>query len=120
MARGFAKWASIRRLHDGSKRFELRFNLTYTSDAGSVYVTPKGFLTDLASIPRFLWTFFPPHGLYLSAAIQHDFHCEADWISRKEGDQLFLEAMRYSNVPDWKARIIYSAIRGYAILWRIK
>ena len=111
---GFDEWASVRRLHDGTGRFTLTRDLTYRSDAGSVYVVKRGFNTDLASIPRFLWSLLPPHDRYLSAAILHDYFCESEWVSRLDGDKLFLEAMGHSNVANWKRKIIYLSVRLYA------
>ena len=116
---GFSSWAVIQRLHDNTGRFRLVKDLVYTTEAGSVYTVPKGFKTDLASIPQWLWSMLPSHGLYLSASILHDYFCESDFISRKDGDKLFLEAMKYSNVLKFKRHIIYYAVRVYAIMCRI-
>ena len=120
MMAGFEHWAVITRLHDGSGKFVLVDDLNYKTMSGSVYQVKAGFHTDLASVPRFLWPWFPPADLYLSAAVLHDFFCESDWISRKDGDRIFYEAMRLSNVPDWKASVVYWGVRLYAILMRIK
>ncbi len=108
---GFEQWAEIRHLHDGTDDFVLTNNLVYHSNGGSVYTVDAGFVTDLASIPRFLWSLYPPHGLYLSAAILHDKFCKASWISRKEGDILFREAMSHSHVGAFDRFIIYQGVR---------
>ena len=42
----------------------------YTRNGVSV---PKGFVTDLASTPRMLWSIYPPFGKYLAGAIVHDY-----------------------------------------------
>jgi len=120
MAVGFDEWAVIQRLHDGTGHFKLLRDLMYRSEAGSVYVVPRGFKTDLASVPRWLWPIFNPSGLFMSAAILHDHFCENDWISRKDGDKIFLEAMLHSNVPRWKRYCIYAAVRAYAVVLGIK
>src|SRR4051812_2279337 len=36
-------------------------------------VAPAGFVTDLASIPRIVWSVYPPDGPWVKAAIIHDF-----------------------------------------------
>lgn len=36
-------------------------------------LVPKGFVSDLTSIPWFLWPFFPPDGPYQKAAVIHDY-----------------------------------------------
>ena len=115
---GFNNWAVISRLHDGSGKFHLIKELVYTAKSGTVYTVPKGFATDLASIPKGLWSIFPPHGLYLSASILHDFFCVSSFISRKNGDHLFLEAMEYSNVSKLKRYVIYLAVRSYSLIMR--
>ena len=117
---GFEKWAAVSRLHDGSGRFQLLQDLIYHSGSGSRYIVPRGFKTDLASIPKLLWNIYPPHGLYLSASILHDYFCVSDWISRADGDKLFLEAMSHSNVGKIARHIIYYAVRAFAIVLRIK
>lgn len=117
---GFKKWAVTSRLHDGSGKFKLMLDLTYTTLVGTVYTVPRGFQTDFASTPRILWSIFPPHGLYLSAAILHDYFCESDWISRKDGDDLFLEAMGQSHVGKITKILIYGAVRLFAIIMRVK
>ncbi|EOK4349625.1 DUF1353 domain-containing protein [Escherichia coli] len=33
---------------------------------------PVGYVTDLASVPRILWSVFPPHGRYAKATIIHN------------------------------------------------
>lgn len=113
-------WAVLVPLQDGSGKWRLFKDLIFESKFGTVYTVPKGFTTDLASIPRFLWPVFPPFGKYDSAAILHDWFCEHNWISRYDGDRLFLEAMSVSNVPRWKRYLIYWAVRAYAIVMRIK
>lgn len=115
----FEDWAIIQRLHDGSGEFRLVAPLVF-HHGGVVYTVPTNFHTDLASIPRVLWSIFPPHGLYLSAAVLHDYFCERGWISRLGGDKLFYVAMKASNVPTWKALCIYSAVRSYAVVRKIR
>jgi hypothetical protein len=52
------------------------------------FTVPKGFITDGASIPRFLWAFFTPfEGDTLAAALVHDYLYSqkyprylADWV----------------------------------------
>lgn len=117
---GFVSWAETRRAHDGTGRSELTKDLVYIADDGTAYVVRKGFKTDLASIPRFLWWFLPPLGNYKSAAILHDLNCETDDLTRKDGDKLLWESMKYSNIKLWKRIVIYAAVRAYAIAMRLK
>ena len=116
----FEKWAAVSRCHDGTGHFQLLQDLIYHTDCKSRYIVPRGFKTDLASIPKFLWNIYPPHGLYLSASILHDYFCENNWMSRKDGDKLFLEAMSHSNVSKFTRMVIYYAVRLFAIVMRKK
>jgi len=74
---------------------------------------PKGFVTDLASVPFLLWMIFPPHGPWAPAAVAHDYlysrFCEG--CSRFLADAIFRDLMHTLRV--WiPARIpIYYAVR---------
>lgn len=42
-------------------------------DPEELIIVPAGFVTDLASVPRMVWSFYPPDGPWAKAAIIHDF-----------------------------------------------
>jgi hypothetical protein len=46
---------------------------TYRTHAGDLITVPAGMTTDLASVPRFAWSLVPPDGLWIRAAVVHDF-----------------------------------------------
>lgn len=72
---------------------------------------PAGTITDLATVPRVLWTLFPPHGRYAKAAIVHDY-LYANAINTKAwADNVFLEAMTVLGVPAWRRMTMYWAVR---------
>ena len=71
---------------------------------------PRGFVTDLASIPSILWPVMPPTSRYTHAAIIHDYHYWMQTITRKEADEIFSIAMGELGVPGWKASAIYHAV----------
>lgn len=97
---------------------------------GVSIVVPTGFVTDLASIPRVVWTLigWTPDGLHRNAAIVHDFIYQrrgrvpaiyispARFFSRKECDQVFKEAMLSLGVSKIKANIMYGAVRTFGWL----
>lgn len=65
--------------------------------SNQVIYVDAGFITDFASIPKFLW-FLPYWAKYSKAAILHDWLYHAKQImdepcSRKRADDIFLEAM---------------------------
>ena len=80
---------------------------------------PIGFHTDFASIPRLLWAIFPRWGKYGNAAVVHDWlYCDQP-RSRREADDIFLEAMEVLEVPSWKKYFIYYAVRWFgSFAWR--
>ena len=55
------------------KKWELYKPITYVLCDGHVITIPKGFKTDLSSIPKILWGLFPPFGNFLLAALVHDY-----------------------------------------------
>ena len=72
---------------------------------------PKGFRTDLASVPRpFRWL-FPKSGKYNQAAVLHDWMCKFFYGTHRERCEIFLEAMEVLEVPKWKRVLMYWAVR---------
>ena len=58
-----------------------------TAGHGNISV-PKGFVTDLASIPRLFWTIFPPAAAYSYPAIIHDYLYWFQPCSRETADNI--------------------------------
>ena len=86
----------------------------YLSSKGEI-VVPLGYPSDGASVPRIFWSIFSPfNGDYFESAIIHDFlysNTSGYIFTRKECDQIFLEAM-YNQGVGWVTRnTIYSAVR---------
>ena len=57
----------------GAKWFSIYRALEITLSNGDVITIPAGFKTDLASVPKFLWSVFPPFGEGVLAYIIHDY-----------------------------------------------
>ena len=73
----------------------------------------RGFLTDLASVPQFLWPIFPPWERYGPAAVLHDYlyaRPEAEW-RREDADRVFRDVMRLLGVRTFERVSIYLAVR---------
>ena len=80
-----------------------------------------GFVTDFASIPRPLWSIWPPTGSYGKAAVIHDalyvlpYVQRADGamrrIVRREADAIFNEGMTVLGVNGFTRRTLYAGIR---------
>lgn len=93
--------------------------LSWQAKDGTVIEVAKGFVTDLASIPRLFWNILPPFGKYTLAAIVHDWLYRNHIGERKVADARLLEIMQECGVPWWQRQIIYRNVRlfGWAS-WR--
>ena len=89
---------------------DLVYHIGELSSAEVIYV-PVGYETDLASLPRFMWWLFPPHGKYSKAAIVHDYVYSNALGTKKQADKIFYEAMGVLGVPKWKRILMYWAVR---------
>ena len=78
------------------------------------FVVPRGFVTDLASVPRLFWTAFPPCGKYTPAAVVHDYlyWVQSPICDRECADKVLLVAMEESNVDELSRTAIFSAVRA--------
>lgn len=47
------------------------------------YTIPKGYVTDFASVPKFLWSILPPLGRHNLAALLHDWML--DYLAKNGG-----------------------------------
>lgn len=107
--------------------FRMAYLLRYLSDiAGGIIDVEAGFVTDLASIPVIFTIVVPKRGLYDPGAVVHDWlyktngiipvtaqdgHRFAGQFSRKECDDILLEAMTASGVPELLRQEIYLGVR---------
>jgi hypothetical protein len=101
----------------------LRKHCDYVSSNGTV-TAKAGTVTDLASIPRFAWTFVAPFEV-ARAAVLHDVLCitcgeKLDYVTDFEfeelrilTDKVFRLAMESSEpeIPSWKIKACYYAVR---------
>ncbi|RWX14321.1 DUF1353 domain-containing protein [Rhizobium leguminosarum] len=82
-----------------------------TSSLKSVTV-PKGFVTDLASIPRALWAILPRQALYTYPAIVHDFLYWFQPCTRDEADEILRLGMAQLGVSSATALAIFQSVRA--------
>ena len=79
------------------------------------YFIPKGFITDFASVPRALWWLVSPTDYsVLRASLLHDYLYRTGNCSRKHADRLFYRKLIEDGTPEWKAKLIYWAVRLFA------
>jgi hypothetical protein len=106
----------------------LQRDLSYRTGDGEERITvPAGFVTDLASIPRWCWTILPPDGPWVKAAIVHDFlyatagtgewkkrtdgRTRAEPYTRREADDIFREGLENRGVDSFRRSILWAAVR---------
>ena len=93
----------------------------YWNRAGNItkIVIPRGFTTDLASVPRIFQSIIPKLGHHIRPAIVHDFCYEGGSnLTRKEADEMFLEGMKQTKVSWLRRRVMWLAVRvGGRGLW---
>lgn len=72
---------------------------------GETITIKAGMITDLSSVPKFLWGLFPPYGNFLPAAIVHDWMYIEDYKRKELGDkvarwnadrEMLLQSMKYN------------------------
>lgn len=93
--------------------------LVYQSDvAQTTIVVPEGFETDFASVPRLPLAYLLTAESAHQAAVVHDYLYGTQEVDRQTADAVFLEAMRASGEPAWRARLMYWGVRlGGGIAW---
>ncbi len=85
---------------------------------------PSGFRTDLASVPRPMWSILPPFGKHSRAAIIHDYLYRtnglAGKLTRAQCDRIFYQIMRHNRVAIHRAWLMWLGVRiGGWLPWLI-
>ena len=97
--------------------YKLTKNLKIIIDK-KLYIIPEGFITDLASIPRFFWSVYSPmyYGFVLPAVIHDYFYRSGQIRSRIYADKIFLATLLKNGVSKATAYKFYIIVRifGFA------
>jgi hypothetical protein len=107
--------------------------LSYVRANGVEHTAPAGFECDGGSIPQLAWPLIghPLDGRFVRSCVIHDWLChlaragvelevkQLEWkpATRAHADSVFLETLRCEELPEWKARTMYAAVRVGAI-WK--
>jgi hypothetical protein len=75
------------------------------------FTVPRGFVTDLASIPRVFWSVLRPDGNYAYAAILHDYLYWTQTRPRKVADDIIRRSMLDFHVDPKSVAVIYEGVR---------
>lgn len=116
----------------GSDEWVLTRPLTYFTNVLNKFTAlpitaPRGFVNDLASIPRLFQSLIPKIGKHRYAAVTHDWmyykqgHIGNLRLSRKQADKIFLEGMKVAGVKWIRRHAMYQAVRaGGWRYWNLK
>jgi hypothetical protein len=74
---------------------------------------PKGFVTDLASIPPIFYSWLRPDGEYAFAAVIHDYLYWEQSRPKEEADEILKIAMQDLSVDSLKITAIYQAVSTF-------
>lgn len=112
---------------DGRTLWGVHEPISYITPAGDMITAPAGFVTDLASIPRFVSGLLPPDGPWVQATVFHDLLYATKgtglWrahacisrpvpYTRAEADQVLRDAMTDLGISGWRAWSIYQGVRA--------
>lgn len=103
----FKDWAVFQRV--GERKFRLILPLEFTTTDGGKYTVPRGYVSDLGSIPRCVWPLLPPSE-FPSAYFLHDYVTELELMPWCDATKLLHEAIVGSNGAKWKAWIICAGV----------
>ena len=77
---------------------DMQFAVAAEGRPPTTIVVPRGFVTDLASTPKSIWSVYPPFGKYLAAAVLHDYLYWKQSCARDDADKIFYQTMRDAGV----------------------
>lgn len=95
-----------------NKNYSVDENIEYYVGKGKIIV-PKGFITDLASVPECLQWVIKPYGEHSSSAILHDFlysKYNTYGINKMDSDKIFLKTMLKCGVEERVACYMFTAV----------
>jgi hypothetical protein len=112
----------------GPTTWALTLPLVWTGTKGDTFVVPTGFVTDFATVPRFLHWEVSPYGAYTRAAVLHDWLLVslAEWTDQtrnggalgwlppaisRDCDGIFRRVMEDLGVPWAKRWTMWTAVR---------
>ncbi len=92
--------------------WKLTLPLIYQSDvAQDTFVVPPGFITDLASVPRYPIVYFLAGGTSNEASVIHDWLYSSHVVPRSVADAVLREASALTGVPGWRRWIMWAGVR---------
>lgn len=87
------------------------FEFYREGDETEVISVPVGFVTDFASVPKYLWPIEYPLGPSAKAAVLHDYLYVNAIKNKAYADKVFLEALKVLGVSTWKRHLLYYTVK---------
>lgn len=101
--------------------YRVEVSFWFRDSNGIKWYTPAGTYTDLASIPRLLWSCVghPAESDIAQAAVTHDcLYRNPQWLSRKRCDEILIEGMQCLGASWMKRQAVYYGLRiGGGFSW---
>lgn len=117
---GFNKGLVLEKIRGGLRKLWRVKNTVkyYSGYTGEHYKLRAGFVTNLASTPFFMWWIIPPFGKYAWECALHDYLYSGDvYITRKDADIVFLEALTHGKTTHWQSMMLYRSVRYFGWLY---
>lgn len=86
-------------------------DLVYQSDILGEILVPFGFVTDFASVPRLPGAYWLAGGKASKEAVIHDYLYRNRIGTRKQADDVFLEAMKLNGQAWWRRSLMWAGVR---------
>ena len=88
-------------------------------------IIEAGYCTDMASVPRWLWSIIPPHGLMANASIIHDYMYDKRFMedtygaemARLQADLHFIWNCKVDGVSTSQALFVFLILRLWGRKW---
>ena len=106
---------------NGRAEWRLAQDLVYVSESIGNVIIPRGFTTDMASVPRLPLAYWLAGDTAHASAVVHDYLCR-EWvpagrISWRGASEVFGEAMEAEGVPRWRRWLMQQAVSGPDERW---
>ena len=98
--------------HRDDGTWKLWFEFRCIADDGTAMYVQASFVTDMLSIPRFLWSIVSPTGQGGKAGVLHDWLLSTGDYTRLQCADYFLEALLSLGVHEIQAESMYNGVRA--------
>lgn len=86
-------------------------DFTFVDVDGTAHTALAGTLTNFASVPRFLWSLFPPIGKHTRASVVHDYQCQFKPMDSASVHALFRRMLWACELRWWNVYVFWGCVR---------